>query len=222
MGRVSLRFSQMNGKTQSVSPQSVCERCGTCCQAGGPALHREDLRLFDAGVLTRAHLVTLRRGEPVHDNVAGVLAELPEEVVKIAGLAGAQACRFHDVAARACAIHDNAPLECRALFCRDTSGIEAVYATGRLTRADLVGSAGALWELVSFHDARFSAGEAAALARRAVRADAAARQALAELVRAEAHFRQEFCERTGLGPDDLDFYFGRALSRVCAPFGLSL
>jgi len=197
-----------------------CRRCGQCCLKGGPALHLEDLPLIVAGVLKRAHLVTLRVGEPVHENVAGKVAELDSEIVKIAGSGVGFACRFHDREGKACLIHENRPSECRALFCEDTSGIEALYARDRLTRADIMDTGGGLWELVAFHDQAFPAAMAAALARQASDGRRRALETLGELVEAEQSFRRAFLERTGATPEELDFYFGRSLARICAPFGV--
>lgn len=197
-----------------------CRRCGECCLKGGPALHREDLELVRPGLIARESLMTLRRGEPVHENVAGAVGGLAAEVVKLAGAGGGHACVFYDRAAKACLIHGNSPAECRALFCEDTSALEAIYRKGRLTRADLVDTGGGLWELIEYHDAAFGAGEAAGLAREARAGDSAALARLREVIRAEAAFRREFAAKTGVSAREMDFYFGRALGVVCKPFGL--
>lgn len=206
----------------SQGPFPACRRCGICCQKGGPALHLEDLPLVRDGVLARAGLFTIRAGETVCDGVAGGLAELETEIVKIAPAGQGFACRFHAPEAQACRIHGTRPAECRALNCEDTREIEALYAVGRLTRAGLIGASGGLWELVVFHDASFPAGAAMDLARRAA---AGSREALFELrglAQAEDAFRSAFLERMGLAPAELDFYFGRSLRRICAPHGVKL
>lgn len=197
-----------------------CRRCGQCCIKGGPALHQEDLPLLAAGVLKRAHLVTLRAGEPVHENVAGKVTELDTEIVKVAGGGAGFTCRFYDRQGKACLIHGNRPAECRALFCEDTSSIEALYSRDRLTRADIVDTGGGLWELVDFHGQAFPAAMAASLARQASDGRRGAIETLMELVEAEQSFRRAFLERTGATPEELDFYFGRSLARICAPFGV--
>jgi len=202
-------------------PLPACKRCGRCCESGGPALHVEDLTLVAAGVIARAHLVTLRAGELAHENVAGKLAPLDRELVKIAGVQGLYACQFHDATARACRIHENRPAECRALSCEDTSRITDMYREDRLTRADLVGTGGGLWELIAFHDQAFAAGAAMNLAREASRGGRVALHTLRELARSEDSFRQSFQLKTGISPEELDFYFGRSLARICSPFGVT-
>lgn len=197
----------------------VCRRCGRCCESGGPALHRADLPLVEAGVILRRDLVTLRSGEVVHENVAGGLTTLATEMVKLAGRGSGFSCRFHDASAKACGIHESRPVECRALFCEDTSAIESLYREDRATRADMIAPGGGLWELVEFHDRTWPAAMAVSLARKAARGDVAARESLAGLASAEAAFREAFRQRAGLAEEELDYYFGRSLRRICAPFG---
>ena len=60
-----------------------CHRCGTCCEKGGPSLHREDRPMIDDGRIPARCLFTIRRGERVRDNVKGTLVPLSEEVIKI-------------------------------------------------------------------------------------------------------------------------------------------
>lgn len=207
----------MEEKTSSGAP--VCRRCGRCCESGGPALHRADLPLVEAGVIQRRDLVTLRSGEVVHENVVGGLTTLASEMVKLAGRAAGFSCRFHDVSAKACGIHDSRPVECRALFCEDTSVLESLYLENRATRADMIAPGGGLWELVEFHERTWPAAMAVSLARKAARGDVAARESLAGLASAEAAFREAFRQRAGLADEELDYYFGRSLQRICAPFG---
>jgi hypothetical protein len=90
------------------------------------------------------------------DNVKGTLAPLSAEIIKIKGHAGKWTCLFYDQATRGCGIYDHRPLECRALNCRDTHRIEAVYETARLTRQDLLSGINGLWELIEDHEQRCS------------------------------------------------------------------
>lgn len=205
---------------------AICRRCGRCCLAGGPALHREDLELVQARVLTRADLVCLRAGEYARDDITGALSGLGREIIKIRwnGSGPEQhpyACRFYDPCACACGIHHARPAECRALFCEDTRALADMYATGRLTRADMVNPSGSLWEVIAFHDQAFPAARAAGLARRAVSGDTQAARELAEIIESEAHFRQTFLARSRANPREMDFLFGRSLAQLAAQSGWS-
>ncbi|GAB6038174.1 hypothetical protein JCM15519_27330 [Fundidesulfovibrio butyratiphilus] len=180
-----------------------------------------DTVLLGGGLLLREHLVTLRRGEPAYDNVADRLVGLAVEIIKIGGENGAQACRFHRPERQECSIHEKRPIECRALDCRDTRAIEALYDKDRLCRAALVNTQSALWEIVAFHERTFSAIHAVSLARRIVAGDRAAEHELADLARREADFRMAFAERFDNPPGEMDFLFGRSLAQVLAPYALS-
>ena len=209
-------------KPQKTAP--ICRRCGQCCLAGGPALHREDLALVRNGTLARRDLVCLRAGEYARDDITGKLAGLDREIVKIGWAVPSRpqapyACRFHAPKDRSCRIHAARPAECRALFCEDTGAVRAMYAKERLTRKDLTDTSGGLWELIVFHDRTFPAAHAARLARRAASGDRKAEVPLEDAVMAEASFRRTFLERCGADPGEMDFLFGRSLERLAAQFG---
>jgi len=193
----------------------ICRRCGTCCRKGGPALHADDLPLLRDGLLPRARLVTLRKGEPAFDNVAGRVVTLGREMVKIRDL-DSGACPFLDDDA-VCRIHDERPLECRLLFCEAPEALEAAYAVNRLTRRDCVNPSGALFELIRVHETRCPAGQAVALARSAAAGEAVAAASLADLVRFDAVYRELLVERAGIDPLELPFLLGRPLPDVLRP-----
>ncbi len=221
-----------------------CRRCGTCCKKGGPALHGADLPLLSSGHLPRRQLVTLRRGETVRENVSGGLVILDCEMVKIAGTGSSWTCSLYHHDHRACLIHAHRPVECQALSCEAPEALAAIYASDRLTRADIIGRDGALWELITFHEQTFPATTACALARAAVPGvpgatacaatpgapGAAARPEvshpeeallqLAEMIDREHAFRAAIKERTQATEAELDFYFGRSLAVLAQAYGL--
>jgi hypothetical protein len=54
-----------------------CRQCGTCCRKGGPAIHREDKKLLENGHIPLRYLFTIRKNEPVYDNVQGCIISAP-------------------------------------------------------------------------------------------------------------------------------------------------
>lgn len=131
--------------------QTHCRRCGTCCKKGGPALHAEDLPLVAEGRIPASALYTIRRGEPVTDNVRGGRATAESDIIKIRGVENGPACLFFDAAANRCHIYGNRPLQCRALKCWDTGRIVAIYQKDRLTRRMLMGRVADLQVLMDHH-----------------------------------------------------------------------
>lgn len=196
-----------------------CTRCGTCCLKSGPALHAEDARLVAEKTVPLTQLVTLRKGEPAHDQVRDEVAPLAAEIVKIRGESGFS-CAFYDASLPGCAIYQDRPAECRALSCRDPRTLAEMYERDRLTRLDLVDAQSGMGGLVAEHEARCPAGRAFALGRALVEGEGSGEEELKELVRYDARFRASLIERTGAAARDLDFFFGRPLSEVLAPAGL--
>ncbi|MDD4953106.1 MAG: YkgJ family cysteine cluster protein [Desulfovibrionaceae bacterium] len=205
-------------------PDRACRRCGECCKKGGPALHKKDLGLIGPGrALGLKDLVTLRAGEPVHDQPRGAVLALDSEVVKIRPAPGSAACVFYQAQDSACGIYPDRPLECRLLDCRDTSAIEAEYHRDRLSRADALGPDNPLLELVREHEKNCPAGRLAELVHALDGVDAqSAALELGRMLRYDAEMRRLSLERAGLSPDQLDFFFGRAPEEVLGPLGVRL
>jgi Fe-S-cluster containining protein len=204
-------------------PTHSCQRCGVCCEKGGPSLHREDRRLVDDGQIPARCLFTLRQGELARDDIRGTLAPLPAEIIKIKGRDGRWTCQFYDRRSRGCTIYGHRPLECRVLDCRDTRKIEMVYDTDRLTRKDLLASVQGLWELIEDHERHCSYAELDRLVRQGGgEIQPPQEAAILEMLRFDAHIRQLTVEKAGLDAGMLDFIFGRALSDTIGMFGLKL
>jgi len=83
-----------------------CQRCGTCCESGGPALHQEDLELVQSGKLPLKDLYTIRKGEMARDNVKGALAPVKSELIKIKGAGRTWTCRYYAVDSKGCSIYE--------------------------------------------------------------------------------------------------------------------
>lgn len=200
-----------------------CQRCGTCCEKGGPGLHQEDRDLVERGRIPLRCLFTLRRGELARDNVKGSLVPLPEEIIKIKGHAGSWACLFYDADNRGCGIYSHRPLECRVLNCRDTRRIEQVYDTARLTRRDLLSGVDGLWDLVEDHERRCSYdGLTSLVAEGRCEGRLNREDALLEIIRYDAHVRQLTTEKGRMDEHMLDFIFGRPLVETIRMYDLEL
>ena len=200
-----------------------CQRCGTCCEKGGPSLHLEDRPLVDDGRIPARCLFTIRRGELARDNVKGNLAPLSAEIIKIKGHADRWTCLFYDQATRGCGVYDHRPLECRALNCRDTRLIEGVYETTRLTRQDLLLGVNGLWALIEDHELHCSyEGLHARVGEGAHEGRLKQEKSILEIIRFDAHIRQLVAEKGGVDSRMLDFIFGRPLSETIKMFDIKL
>lgn len=205
----------------SMTTDTECKRCGTCCRAGGPALHREDQALVKSGQIPLKDLYTIRKGELARDNVKGTLQPVASELIKIKGQGRSWTCRYYHERSQGCTIYKDRPLECRVLNCRDTAAIEAVYDHQRLTRKDLLVELPHLWDLVTEHEKKCDyrvLGELAVQVKG--RPHRAAADSLAEMVGYDLHLRALITERGKPDPILLDFLFGRPLTDTLPGFGL--
>ena len=200
-----------------------CQRCGTCCRKGGPALHLEDQASVESGIIPLQQLFTIRQGEPAYDNVTGVIAPAVTDIIMIKGDSKSRSiCRFYDAAPKGCSIYADRPAECRALQCWDTMEIERLYNCRRLTRRHLISKVEGLWELVKDHQARCDYSHVAELAAqlKQVEPPPNSQKLLLDLIHYDESLRQVTCERAKLDPEMLPFLFGRALSFTIQMFQL--
>jgi len=122
-----------------------------------------------------------------------------------------------------CDIYPDRPLECRLLKCWDPTAIASVYVADRLVRADLLGPAPALRELVAAHQSRCDYGAVlSAMKKRTTPLDFEARKVIGEAVRYDREIRRLVAERAGVSPDLHDFLFGRPLSDILGGLGLEV
>lgn len=200
-------MSSINGNVEN-----ACTRCGVCCRASTPALHVADLELVDAG-LSSSSLVTLRAGEPVDDNVSGQVTLLHDEMVKVKWTREG-ACTHYDIKKGGCAIYAFRPVECRALFCRDTAPLKAIYREGRVTRADILGNMPNLLRLAAEHESVCSCRELWEAVQGQIREKGGGFRAIKEMTDFDRRFRQHVvaarpeCERV------IEFLLGRPLEQI--------
>lgn len=194
---------------------SNCKRCGTCCQKGGPALHKEDADLLAHIPMT--DVVCLRRGEPAHDPRTDSLQPLPSELMKIKGKGRGWECVYFLAQDNACSIYGHRPLECRELFCGDNVAILRAMEAPTLSREDVVSVDSNLWACIEDHERTFQVSDALRLAREDVAAGRGIGATLDDLIRRECHYRRVLAERVKVEDRELWAYLGRPLWLVFLP-----
>lgn len=206
-----------------IKRRTFCERCGSCCLKGGPALHAKDLRLFEEGVLDYRQVYTLRAGELVQEQIKGGLAPLRAEIVKIAGVGDNRwTCVVYDNDEHACTIYDERPEECRTFNCWAPEDLEEMYEKDRLTRADIVPQGSALAQLIAEHEAEVPYAELEPLAYAFQDGDEQAGEQLVDKIIWDAAFRSAFAEKTEATPEEMNFLFGRPLTKTIAQYNLGV
>jgi len=202
----------MNRKSETGNLKE-CKRCGTCCRKGGPSFHLEDKGLIEDGHIPAKHLYTIRKGEPVRDNISGRIIYAPSDIIKIRGQGNTWACFYYNEDEKKCGIYEYRPLECRVLKCWDTGEIEGIYGKSMLSRKDLFSKVEGLWELVIDYDERCSYKEITDLFKKTgSRKGERFPEKAAELVEYDNTIRELVVKKGNLDSDLLDFLFGRPLS----------
>lgn len=197
-----------------------CRRCGTCCEKGGPTLHREDLPLVESGKIPLAALFTIRKGEMVLEPMQETPVPAAEELIKIQGTGETWCCRYLEAESKACGIYDDRPQECRAQKCWDDTEIRAVYSVDRLSRKDILAGTPELWELVQEHERRCSYQRLGELAENLAGNSENDTAELTQMVGYDLHLRDLVCSRGKMDPAIMDFLFGRPMPETVHGFGL--
>lgn len=216
-------MSTGNNKTSYETAKGGCIRCGTCCEKGGPALHRDDLDMVLEKKISPENLYTIRKGEMVYDNVKGGLVRTPQEIVKIKSAEGARACIYYEPDNKACSIYEIRPLECRVLDCSDSGPSEAVYTVDRLNRESVFGAVDWLMDLIRVHEEKCGYDRIEELSEKRLKKQPGAAEEILEAVRYDNEMRQVVKEKTGMSAEMMDLIFGRPLENtIPAQFGVKI
>ena len=200
-------------------PKTECERCGTCCVKGGPALHIEDKKLLLQKFITRKSLITIRKGEPVFSLEANRPECARTELVKLKGLNNEWSCIFYDQISSSCSIYQHRPLECLLLKCWDTVELEAVVGKRLLSRFDIISSHEPVVKYIHRHENECSLEILDQLTihqNKNINENTLAE--LTELVNIDLALRSEAIMRLNLNLDLELFYFGRPLFKILSQF----
>lgn len=212
----------MNRKSETGNLKE-CKRCGTCCRKGGPSFHFEDKALIDEGLIPAKYLYTIRKGEPLRDNISGKIVYAPSDIIKIKGQKNSWTCHYYNEDEKKCGIYEFRPLECRILNCRDTIEIEQVFGKNLLTRKEIISRVGGLWELILEHDQICSYKQISKLINEKKEAKGKILQEkVAELIEYDKIVREFVVKKGQLDSELLDFLFGRPLSLTLGRSGASV
>ena len=203
--------------------QDRCNRCGICCSKGGPAFHLTDKKLIEKGSIKTADIYTIRKGEPIYDNVKDTIIFAESDIIKIKGVGSSWACVFLDLEDNSCRIYERRPLECRSLKCWDTREIEKVYAVDRLVRKDLISGIDGLWEFIEDHQQECSYQKIRLLLEAGKgNLENDAKEIVLEMIKYDLAVRPMIIEQGQLDPNLIDFLLGRPLIETISLFGLDV
>jgi len=201
-----------------------CDRCGTCCTKGGPALHEEDGPLLQNKRLTPEHLVTIRKGEPVFSLSGADPEPARSEIVKIKGKGVEWTCFFYQEKEGGCAIYEHRPLECSLLKCWETADLEKIAGRNLLNRYAIIAPQDPVLPFIKLHDEICSLENLARMLA-ALKRESSQHQsmsALTDLVNSDLAIRSQALARFHFSLDLELFFFGRPLFMILKQFGLNM
>ncbi len=201
--------------------RNECVRCGECCSIGSPVLLRDDLSLFEAGVLNDQNTYTVREGEMVRSRRDNDLYESAMELVKIREREGAGGCVFYEPDV-GCAIYEQRPAQCRAYKCWSSDEMITGLKYTALKRVDLFGPAEVLLQVIARHDEKCSYGRLAAAIERTADDDETAVEEILDMLQYDTYARPFLEERFGFPLGGTDLLLGRPLTETIREFGLDV
>lgn len=202
--------------------QNTCRRCGACCIAGGPALHRQDLDLVRSGRIPLNRLITLRKGELAHNPKSGKVQGIYHELVKIGGAGGGWRCSYFAEAKNGCGIYEHRPQACEVLKCWDTEKILELVEQDLLSRLDIMDTAHPLVPVIIEHERICPCPDLEEIAESLAALPTAAKKEVKVSVDRDLHFRARVVKEHGLQLTEELFYFGRPLFQLLQQLGVGI
>lgn len=207
---------------RTIGSQQTCQRCGTCCNKGGPALHDKDLVLIKNHQLAIADLITIRKGEPVFSPLVDGLEPSREELIKLSGQIDSWQCRFYDQVSNGCTIYGHRPQECQLLKCWDPSPLADVIYQHCLSRKNVLPDDDNLWELIQLQEEHCSFAQIAELSAKLTKTGVTEfLPEIGRIVNLDLKIRQKAIQRRQLSMAEELFYFGRPLFKSLNYYKLS-
>ncbi|MEA2116001.1 MAG: YkgJ family cysteine cluster protein [Thermodesulfobacteriota bacterium] len=201
--------------------KTSCNRCGSCCKQGGPALHTQDLNLVFSGTLHFEDLITVRRGELALQPLTDSLEPVIEEFIKLKGQGTDWCCRFFDHHAAACTIYAHRPLACGLLDCTHPDELLAIAGRDLLSRFELLAADDPLLPLVKLHEEHCPCPQLSKLTDRLAADEEDTLEQLTRQVNLDLAVRSKAAREFSLSVDRELFYFGRPLFQLMQPLGFT-
>lgn len=201
---------------------SGCQRCGACCQQGGPALHGGDLELVRSGRLRLDDLITVNRGELAFQPLATLATPVTAEFLKLRGQDGTWCCTFYNATTKGCRRYTDRPLACGLLDCTNTGPLLAIAGQDLLTRFDCIDGNDPILAIILKHQLQSPNPDMETIGRDfaqvATRVELLA--GLLDQVNLDLAFRSRTSSAFHLSVALELFYFGRPLFQLLLPLGI--
>ncbi len=201
--------------------QTGCNRCGNCCNEGGPAFHLHDLPLLTAGKIPLAHLITVRRGELASSPTEKTPTAVEAEFIKLSGRQGHWSCYYYKEGL-GCSIYSYRPQACRVLKCWDPAELLALMGRDILSRKDILGEDHPMLAAIAEHESLVPYDFFMFMQAGFDRLTAIEKAEIEARVQRDLQFRGRIVRREGLSVGLELFYFGRPLFQLLRALGIDV
>jgi len=198
--------------------QTVCKKCGNCCQQGGPALHIQDLGLIKTGKIPISSLITIRKGELAENPLAGRIQPVIVELVKIVGTGRLWDCCYYDKDA-GCTVYNDRPQACRVLKCWDPEEILNLVEKDTLSRFDILEKDDPMVQVILEHERICPCDNLGFIQSNLGGLSDIFKNELEKRVRSDLRFRTRVIEDFHLKVSEELFYFGRPFFQLLQQLG---
>lgn len=197
---------------------SECQRCGNCCEQGGPALHTPDLPLIHDGKIPMSSLITIRQGELVNNPITKSVQAAAVELVKLIGTGRNWNCCYYDEQV-GCGIYENRPRACRVLKCWDSEELLSIIEKDTLDRFAILAEDDPLLPVIIEHERICSCENLEKIQSGYDTLSDKEKAEIEKQVRLDLRFRQRVIKDFNLKLSDELFYFGRPYFQLLQPLG---
>lgn len=208
-------------KNSMTTEQTTCNQCGTCCKQGGPALHTRDLDLIRSGQIPVNRLVTIRKGELVHNPLAEKILPVTVELVKLIGRNKQWQCCFYDDKL-GCTVYEDRPYACRVLKCWDIREISTLMEKDTISRLDILDKDDPVIQLIMEHERICPCDDLGYVQTHLDRLSIEQKNEMEQRVNNDLNFRARVTGDLQLTLGEELFYFGRPLFQLLQPLGVQL
>lgn len=198
-----------------------CKKCGSCCEKGGPALHIQDLELIRSGTIPVSSLITIRKGELVHNPITGQVQPASVELVKLVGTGKSWNCCYYDEDS-GCTIYVNRPHTCRLLKCWDSDELLSVIEKDTLDRFMILAEDDPLIPIIVEHERVCPCAILQEIKLNRENLTKAQKGEIEKQVRQDLRFRQRIIKDFNLKLSEELFYFGRPFFQLLQPLGIRI
>lgn len=184
-------------------------------------MHLQDLHLVKEGKIPISSLITIRKGELVHNPISNTVQPAAVELVKLVGTGRRWDCCYYD-SASGCTIYGYRPHACRVLKCWDEAELLSIIEKDTLDRLAILEEDDPLADVIREHERICPCDGLEEVLTSYDSLSGEKKAEIENLVRYDLHFRERVVKDFELKLSEELFYFGRPIFQLLQPLGVRI